>query len=76
MDAVIPTTMHLPSIPGGKKLIYTNIQMPLTAIEEFEAKGKAAPVFAKLAEITRRHKGLWSVEAEDYLLANAGNLAR
>ncbi len=72
MDAVIPTTMHLPSIPGGKKLIYTNIEMPLTAIEEFEAKGKSDPVFAKLAEITRRHKGLWSVEAEDYLLANAG----
>jgi len=76
MDAVIPTTMNLPSIPGGKKLIYTNIEMPLTAIEEFDARGKADPFFAKLAEITRRHKGLWSVEAEDYLLANAGKLAR
>ena len=25
---------------------------------------------AKLAEITKRHNGLWSAEAEKYLLAN------
>ncbi len=72
LDAVIATTMHLPSIPGGKKLIYTNIEMPLTAIDDFEAKGKTDPLFAALAEITARHRGLWSVEAEEYLLANAG----
>jgi hypothetical protein len=27
-------------------------------------------VFAKLAEICDRHQGLWSVEAEEYLLVN------
>jgi L-sorbose 1-phosphate reductase len=26
------------------------------------------PHFAKLAEITKRNKGLWSVESEQYLL--------
>lgn len=71
LDAVIPTTMNLPDIPGGKKLIYTNISMPLTAIDEFGEKGKNDPVFAKLAEITGRNKGLWSVEAERYLLNNS-----
>ena len=71
LDCVVETTMDLPNIPGGKKLIYTNINMPLTAIDEFTAKGETDPMFKTLAEITERHHGLWSVEAEEYLLANA-----
>lgn len=74
MDAVIPTTLKLPSIPGGKKLIYTNIDMPLTAIEEFGEKGMDNKVFAELDSICKKHKGLWSVEAEEYLLENADKL--
>ena len=71
LDAVINTTRRLPEIPGGKKLIYTHINMELTAIDDFEEKGINNPVFAELAKITTRHNGLWSVEAEEYLLANA-----
>ncbi len=68
LDAVIDTTLRLPEIPGGKKLIYTHLSMPLTAIDDFERLGKKDPLFATLAEITRRHNGRWSVEAETYLL--------
>ncbi len=71
LDSVIETTLNLPNIPGGKKLIYTGISMPLTAIEDFEELGKTDPFFAKLAELTAKTKGLWNKEAEDYLLANA-----
>lgn len=71
LDAVVETTLHLPEIPGGKKLIYTNIEMELTAIEDFKKKGAGDPIFAKLAELVQAHNGLWSVEAEEYLLANA-----
>jgi len=67
LNAVIDTTLNLPHIPGGKKLIYTNIEMDLTAIADFAEKGKADPLFATLAQITERHNGLWSVEAEEYL---------
>ena len=70
LNAVIETTQHLPQIPGGKKLIYTHLEMPLTAISDFQEKGKTEPLFAKLAEICGRHQGLWSVEAEDFLLNN------
>jgi threonine dehydrogenase-like Zn-dependent dehydrogenase len=76
LDAVIETTLNLPNIPGGKKLIYTGLSMPLTAISDFEEKGKRDPVFAELARIARRHGGLWSLEAEKYLLENAGRLGR
>jgi hypothetical protein len=44
--------------------------MPLTAIADFAELGKTDAKFAKLAEICDRHQGLWSVEAEEYLLAN------
>ena len=74
LNAVIDTTLNLPSIPGGKKLIYTHIEMPLTAIADFAEKGKASPVFARLADICAAHNGLWSVEAENYLLAHANEL--
>lgn len=75
LDAVIETTNHLPEIPGGKKLIYTHIEMPLTPISDFAKLGETNVVFKKLAEICDKNMGLWSVEAESFLLANADKLA-
>ncbi|MDR3194031.1 MAG: zinc-binding dehydrogenase [Tannerella sp.] len=74
IDAVIDTTMNLPSIPGGKKLIYTHIDLPLTPVAGFEALGETNPVFAELHRLCERHHGLWNVEAETYLLAHAGDI--
>jgi len=71
LDSVVETTLNLPKIPGGKKLIYTNIQMELTAIDSFREKGKTDPMFAALADIVDKTNGLWSAEAEKYLLENA-----
>ena len=72
LNAVIDTTLNLTSIPGGKKLIYTHVKMPLTAIADFGKVGK--PVYDELDRICKANNGLWSVEAENYLLANAENL--
>ena len=69
LDAVVDTTLNLPNIRGGKKLIYTQIELPLTAIADFDKLGETDPMFRKLAEITHRHNDLWSAEAEHYLLA-------
>ncbi len=71
LNCVVDTVLNLPSIPGGKKLIYTNIDLPLTAIADFEKAGETDPLFAALAEICGRHNGLWSAEAERYLLNHA-----
>jgi threonine dehydrogenase-like Zn-dependent dehydrogenase len=71
LDSVPDTTLNLPNIPGGKKLIYTHLKFDLTAIEEFAEKGEKQPVFAELDAICKKHNGLWSVEAENHLLANA-----
>ncbi len=75
LNAVPEATLHLPEIPGGKKLIYTHITMPLTAISDFAELGKANEVFRELASICEKHKGLWSVEAETFLLANVDKLS-
>lgn len=68
LDCVAETTLNLPHIPGGKKLIYTGIEMPLTAIADFPELGKTDPFFARLAEVTQANNGLWCVEAEKILL--------
>lgn len=72
LDSAAEATLRLPEVPAGKKLIYTNIDMELTAIDEFEEKGRENPHFARLAEITRKRNGLWCLEAEKYLLENWG----
>ena len=71
LNAVVDTTLNLPKIPGGKKLIYTGVEMPLTAIDDMADLGKADPFMADLAKIVERHTGLWNAEAERYVLENA-----
>lgn len=62
------TTLNLPQIPGGKKVIYTHVDLPLTAVDDFAKLGKTDPFFAHLAELTAKTGGLWNAEAEAYLL--------
>ena len=74
IDSAAQATIDLARIPGGKRLVYTHVSMPMTAIADFAAAGKSDPLFAGLAEICDRHNGLWSSEAERHLLAKAPRL--
>ncbi len=76
LNAVIDTTLNLPQISGGKKLIYTNVDLPLTAIEDFADLGKYDAFWASLAAILGRNSNIWNAEAEAYLLANAPSISR
>jgi len=71
LDAVVDTTLNLPQIPGGKKLIYTNISMPLVSLYKLKEKGGDNILYAGLHEIVAKNDYIWSLEAEKYLLANA-----
>ena len=71
LDSVIDTTLNLPNIKGAKKLVYTHVSMPMTAIADFEELGKTDKFFADLDAICKKNNGIWSDEAEKYLLANA-----
>lgn len=72
LDAVPDTVLNLPDIPGGKKLIYNGVTMPLTAITDFAEKGKTDPLFRELARLVEETHGIWNEKAERYLLAQFG----
>lgn len=70
LNSVIETTLNLPNIPGGKKLVYTGVDMPMTGINDFRSKEGEDSRFGVLADICEKNNMLWSIEAEAYLLEN------
>ena len=74
LNTVIDTTLNLPTIKGGKKMVYTQLTMPLTAIDDFAVLGQTKPVYAELDRICKAHGGLWNAEAEAYLLSHPDEL--
>lgn len=70
IDVAIDTTIDLPNIPGGKKLIYTHINLPLTALTDFEKLGETDERFKVLDRLVKENNGLWNTKAEKYLLEN------
>lgn len=73
LSAAPQATLDLPKIPGGKKLIYTHIELPLTAISDFgklaAEGGEHAELYADLDKICSANNGLWCPEAEKRILA-------
>ncbi len=69
LDAAAQATLALPALPGGKKLIYTGISLPLTAIDDLA--GAEDPLLRSLDAICARNNGLWCAEAERCLLEHA-----
>lgn len=74
LDAVVNTTLNLPQIPGGKKLIYTNISMPLVSLTSLGELSRGNDFYAGLNRIVASNGYIWSLEAERYLLVNAGKI--
>lgn len=72
IDSIAESTLNLPNIPGGKKLTYTQFDMPLTAIEDFGKLGETDPLFKKLDEACKKNRGLWNAEAEKILFEHFG----
>ena len=56
---------------GAKKVCYNELDIPIIAIDDLEELGKENELYAELAKIVKKNGGLWCVEAENYLLANA-----
>lgn len=62
LDAVAETTLCQPEIGGGKKLVYTHQSFGLLALAEMEKHD------AQLGIILEKTDGIWSKEAEAYVL--------
>jgi threonine dehydrogenase-like Zn-dependent dehydrogenase len=68
LNAVPDALRNLPTFTGGKILAYPQVEMDLTAIEDFVHCADLDARFGKLAEICARHENIWNEEAERYLL--------
>jgi threonine dehydrogenase-like Zn-dependent dehydrogenase len=68
LEAVPNTVINLPDIPGGKKLIYPHIDMPLIDITSFKDLAQTDERYAKLEAILDKTNRIWSLEAELYVL--------
>jgi len=70
LDAVVDTTKNLPNIPGGKKLIYTNVALPLFALTALPELAKTDSFYQGLLGIVSNNAFIWNLEAENYILEN------
>ena len=75
LPSAAQATLDLPVVPGGKRLVYTHVDMPMVAIADFAEKGKTDPFYAELDRLCAASNGLWCKAAEDYLLANAPKIS-
>jgi L-sorbose 1-phosphate reductase len=48
--------------------------MELSSLSDFKKKGKTDSFFIPLSKIVEENNGLWSEEAEKYLLENAKSI--
>ena len=74
LNAAADTLLAMEKPDGAKKVCYNALNLPLTAITDFEKLGKTDPMFAQLHKLTQKNGGLWCAEAEAYLLANCPRL--
>jgi hypothetical protein len=72
LDAVAGAVAHLPELRAGKIVTYTHVNMPLTALADFEKLGQQDPLFTELHKSCEAHQGLWNAEAESILLKHFG----
>ena len=64
LNDVCQSIMQLPQLPGGKKIVYSQKNYPITDVQTFSG----SEFEQTLKEIVEKHNGLWSAEAESYFL--------
>ncbi len=74
LNSVVDTILNLPDIPGGKKLVYVGVEMPMTPLAELGQRAEEADeplksVFRELDRLVKRNDGVWNAEAEQFLLS-------
>ena len=76
LDSAAEATLSLHSTPGGKRLVYTHLSLPMTPIADFARLGEKDPLFADLAAACAAHRGLWNGDAEKILLSRGKAIAQ
>jgi len=64
LNDVCESIMQLPQLPGGKKIVYSQKNYPITDVQNFSD----GEMEQRLQAIVEKHNGLWSAEAESFFL--------
>ena len=68
LNHVCESILNLPKMPGGKKIVYSGKEFPVTDVSAF---GENNELEKHLKELVDAHDGLWNAEAEQYFLEHA-----
>lgn len=71
LNHVCESILNLPKMPGGKKIVYSGKEFPVTDVSAF---GKNNELEKHLKELVDAHDGLWNAEAEQYFLEHAKDI--
>ena len=70
LNDVCQSIMQLPQLPGGKKIVYSQKNYPITDVQHFSG----GEMEQKLKAIVEKHNGLWSAEAERCFLEHCADI--
>ena len=70
LNDVCQSIMQLPQLPGGKKIVYSQKNYPITDVQNFSG----GEFEQTLKAIVERHNGLWSAEAEKFFLEHCADI--
>ena len=70
LNDVCESIMQLPQLPGGKKIVYSQKNYPITDVQNF-SEGEMEQ---QLQAIVEKHNGLWSAEAEAFFLEHCADI--
>ena len=71
LNHVCESILNLPKMPGGKKIVYSDKEFPVTDVSAF---GENNELEKHLKELVDAHDGLWNAEAEQYFLEHAKDI--
>lgn len=71
LNHVCESILNLPKMPGGKKIVYSGKEFPVTDVSAFVENNELEK---HLKELVDAHDGLWNAEAEQYFLEHAKDI--
>ena len=71
LNHVCESILNLPKMTGGKKIVYSGKEFPVTEVSAF---GENNELEKHLKELVDAHDGLWNAEAEQYFLEHAKDI--
>ena len=71
LNDVCDSILKIPELPGGKKIVYSQKNFPITDVQQFSEENSMAAVLKGMVE---KNHGLWSPEAEAYFLEHCPDI--